>query len=162
MSANGSRFLHSAASHFSDLYLQASRPNPIRVIKDCSRTTTFEHVNPSGEFSYYFMTAGMNKHLGTSSTPPTDLTCPCIQYIEDHFTKMWDSTTCPRLHHEFFTDALVNVLAWTSWDHSREIFDLSWEDLEIILPIRGPTRVILMNVGTVLLTLNNSTKGYQT
>jgi hypothetical protein len=121
-----------------------------------------EHVTPSSEFLYCLMTKGMNKRLGTASTPPTALTGPCIHFLDKHFTKQWDETNCPRLRHEIATAALVNVLAWTSWARSREIFDLRREDIDIILPSQGPTRGLPENLGAVLLTLQESTKGDQT
>ena len=159
ISANGARVLRSAASHFADLDLQVSCPG--KVFQDNGRTVMVEHVTPSSEFSYCLMTKGMNKRLGTASTPPTALTGKCIQFIDQHFTKQWDETNCPRLRHEIATAALVNVLAWTSWARSREIFDLRRADVDIILPSQGPTRGLPENIGAVLLTLQESTKGDQ-
>ena len=160
MSTNGARVLRSAASHFADLDLQVAHPS--KIIKQDRRTTTVEHVTPSGELSYCLMTQGMNKRLGTASTPPTALTGPCIHFIEEYFTTLWDGTHCPRLRHEIATAALVNVLFWTSWGRSRELFDLRRDDCEIILPSQGPTRGLPKDVGAVLLTLQESTKGDQT
>jgi hypothetical protein len=108
------------------------------------------------------MTKGMNKRLGTASTPPTALNGPCIHFLDKHFTKQWDETNFPRLRHEIATAALVNVLAWKSWACSCEIFDRHKEDVKIILPSKGPTRGLPENVGAVLLTLQESTKGEQT
>ena len=112
-----------------------------------------EDVTPSCEFSYCLVTKGINNRLGKAATPSTALTGPCIHFINKHYTKQWDETDCPRLRHEIATAALVNTLAWTSWARSREIFDLRREDVDIILPSKGPTRGLRENVGAVLLTL---------
>jgi hypothetical protein len=70
------------------------------------------------------MTAAMNKRLGTASTPPTALSSSMVQFMEDYYSNLWEGTTCPILLHEIASAALVNILAWTSWARSRELFDL--------------------------------------
>ena len=159
VAANTARVLRSAVSQFYDLDMQVAHPG--KAVSTNRRTLTVNHVTPPGELSYTFMTAGMNKRLGTASTPPTALSSSMVQFMEDYYSNLWEGTTCPILLHEIASAALVNILAWTSWARSRELFDLRREDLEIILPSMGPRFGLPEHVGAVLITLQESTKGDQ-
>ena len=156
VAANTARGLRSAVSQYYNLDLQVAHPG--KAVNTNRRTLMINHVTPPGELSYTFMTDGMNKRIGTASTPPTALFVSVVQFMEDYYFNLWDGTLCPILLHEIATAALVNILVWTSWERSRELFDLHREDLEIILPSMGPTVGLPKDVGAVLIILQESTK----
>ena len=160
VAANSARVLRSATAHYYDLDLHVSHPG--QAISTNRRTLLVDPVTSAGEMSYNLMTSGMSKRLGTTSTPPTALTGTMIQFMEDHYSTLWAGTQCPTLRHEIATAALVNLLAWTSWARSNELFSLRREDVDIILPSQGPTFGLPQHVGAVLVTLQESTKGDQT
>ena len=127
VAANTARGLRSAVSQYYDLDLQVVHPG--KAVSTNRRTLMVNHVTPPGELSYTLMTAGMNKRLGTASTPPTSLSSSMVQFMEDYYSNLWDGTLCPILLHEIATAALVNILALTVWARSREMFNLRREDL---------------------------------
>ena len=131
--------------------------------RDKDRTHLPPRVSQSGSLICQLTTSGMEKRLGTESTPSLALQAHHIQY-HLHAREQAIAATSPKgaPHYQLCLAQLAELLAWVGWLRANEIFSLRWQDIVCIPPSSAPSHGLPSGSGALLLKLLESTKSEQT
>ena len=135
---------------------------PERLIRDKNhRQLVIESVSPSDEAMTSLFHAGLGRRIGTDVTPCWALSHVHISYIDNHLNQLYVKATSSIQKHDLACAGTINLKAYLGWLRSREVFGVDPSDVNLILPQKGPTRGLPMNIGAVELRLLEATKSDQ-
>lgn len=161
ISYQSSRALRSAASFYYTWDLQIAHPD--RAMRDDQRRGHLTPgVIPSDGLGYTLMAGGMSRRLGDQSRPPVAITHRYVNWINDRLESLWSVTRNLESRRELAAAAVTNLLAWLGWLRAMELFSLTWDDVDVVDPTRGPAVGLPFGFGVVTLRLLDETKGDRT
>ena len=104
----------------------------------------------------------MTGRLGTKSNPTTALLFRHVAYMEKTFVANYRSATSFDTKRCWALAGTANLALWLGWLRSSECFSLTWADVSLVLPDKGPTCDLPAGIGMVLLRLSEQTKSDHT
>ena len=120
-------------------------------------------VSASGSLIVQLTTSGMERRLGTDSSPSVALQANHIrQNIAWRTEAIEVLAEHPAHQRQLYLAQFAETLLWLGWLRGSEVFNLRWQDIELIRPSRNPKCGLPSGTGALLLRLLEATKSNQT
>ena len=120
-------------------------------------------VSASGSLIVQLTTSGMERRLGTDSTPSVALQATHVRKnIQLRQEAIATLGAHPAKQYQLYLAQLADTLAWLGWLRALELFSLRWKDVELVRPSANPKYGLPPGSGALLLRLLESTKSNQT
>ena len=131
--------------------------------KEPDRLMVPPRVGSTSSLVVQLTTSGMERRLGTESTPTVALQAQHIRTnLELRDRQLILLQTRPSAQHQIHLAQLAEILLWLGWLRANELFSLRWKDVEMVEPTRRPKYGLPAYTGVLLLRLLESTKSDQT
>ena len=154
---NTIRGFRKAITQYGEWALAVSLPE--RALQDASQSFYLaDSVWPSCGLNHSLMSTGMKTRLGDKPNSPVALQARQVRWMDEFFHSKYTAATTAHDRQRWALAGTTNLLAWTSWVRSRELFDLRVGDVTLVYPADGPTLGLPPLQGAVLLTLLAATK----
>ena len=131
--------------------------------KDPDRLMVPPRVGSTSSLVVQLTTSGMERRLGTESTPTVALQAQHIRTNLELRDRQLDLLQAHlSAQHQIHLAQLAEILLWLGWLRANELFSLRWEDVEVVEPTQTPKYGLPAYTGVLLLRLLESTKSDQT
>ena len=131
--------------------------------KEPDRLMVPPRVGSTSSLVVQLTTSGMQRRLGTESTPTIALQAQHIRTnLELRERQIPLLLGHPTAQHQIHLAQLAELLAWLGWLRANELFSLRWKDVEVVEPTATPKYGLPAYTGVLLLRLLELTKSDQT
>eukprot|EP00956_Cyclotella_meneghiniana_P025538 scaffold53455_cov41-Cyclotella_meneghiniana.AAC.4 len=97
-------------------------------------------------YSFRLFAKGMTGRLGTKSNPTMALLFRHVAYMEKTFVANYSSATSFDTKRCWALAGTANLALWLGWLRSSKCFSLTWADVSLVLPDKGPIPAIFLPV----------------
>lgn len=154
------RSLRSAASQFLGWEMMVS--SPLSTFIDQQQRVLHQPCRATDSYSFTLFTKGISGRLGTDSQPATALLFRHVFFMDSYFLANYRASTTDASRRRWALAGLANALFWLGWFRSSEVFNLTYNDVDVVPPRDGPTYDLPPNLGMVLCRLLPQTKTNRT
>jgi hypothetical protein len=81
-----------------------------------------------------------------------------VRWLDRDLDRRYRWAKTPDACHELAQAGLANLIFWLGWLRSTEGFNLRWTDVDVTLPVNGPSLDLPRGIGVLILTLLPETK----
>ena len=120
-------------------------------------------VSASGSLIVQLTTSGMERRLGTDSTPSV-----ALQAVHVRKNLAWRDESIaalaghPAQQRQLYLAQFAEAVLWLGWLRGSELFGLRWQDIELVRPSNNPKYGLPPGTGALLFRLLEATKSNQT
>jgi hypothetical protein len=100
----------------------------------------------------------MSIRVGSESVPSVALLDRHVRWLDRDLDRRYRRTKTPDARRELAQAGLANLIFWLGWLRSTEGFSLRWMDVDVTLPVDGPSLDLPRGIGALILTLLPETK----